>query len=64
MLTLTTNDAGNFSREHASVAVPYTAKLIHEGREVAMTTPQTILSCNVCHAEVGVNMAPGRILAP
>ena len=64
VLRMTTNEAGNFTREHASVEVPYTAKLIRDGREIAMTTPQTVLSCNVCHAEVGVNMAPGRILAP
>jgi len=64
VVTMTTNEAGNFTREHASVAVPYTAKLIRDGREVAMQTPQTILSCNVCHAQTGLNMAPGRILAP
>jgi hypothetical protein len=29
-----------------------------------MATPQTILSCNVCHAQTGLNMAAGRILAP
>ena len=64
ILRMMSNEAGNFTSEHASVALPYTAKLIRDGREVAMTTPQSILSCNVCHAETGINMAPGRILAP
>ena len=60
---MTTNAAGNFTREH-SVATPYTAKLIYEGRERVMTTPQTVLSCNSCHGAVGINAAPGRILVP
>lgn len=64
VLRMTTTESGNFTHEHASVALPYTAKVLLDGRELAMTTPQSILSCNVCHAQTGVNMAPGRILAP
>ena len=64
VLRMTTNDAGNFTRERASIALPYTAKLIADGRERNMVTPQTILSCNLCHAEAPINNAPGRILAP
>lgn len=61
--SLTSNDAGNFSR-HVQVAMPYTAKLVYEGRERVMATPQSSLSCNSCHGAVGTNNAPGRILAP
>jgi len=63
VVRMTTNAAGNFVREHA-VATPYTAKVLLDGRERAMATPQTELSCNSCHAEVGRDNAPGRILAP
>lgn len=64
VVTLESNEAGNFSREHLSIAVPYTAKLVYEGRERPMVTPQTKLSCNSCHAQVGLENAPGRIVAP
>lgn len=63
VVRMTTNDAGNFTRGQ-SVATPYTAKLIYDGRERVMTTPQTELSCNSCHGAVGLNAAPGRILVP
>lgn len=64
VVTLQSNEAGNFSREHLSIAVPYTAKLVFEGRERPMVMPQTELSCNSCHAQIGLNNAPGRIVAP
>ncbi len=63
---LTSNIAGNFvlSSENGSITPPYTAKLLYEGRERVMVTAQTELSCNSCHGEMGINGAPGRILAP
>jgi hypothetical protein len=63
VVQMTTNDAGNFMREQ-TIATPYTAKIVYEGRERAMATPQTVFSCNSCHGAVGVNAAPGRIIAP
>lgn len=61
---LTSNDAGNFLIEGTAIATPYTVKLIYEGRERVMVTPQTNTSCNACHGETPANGAPGRILAP
>ena len=63
VVQMTTNGAGNFMREQ-TIATPYTAKLVYEGRERAMATPQTVFSCNSCHGAVGLNAAPGRIIAP
>lgn len=63
-IEVVSNTAGNFVLENTAVATPYTAKLIYEGRERAMATPQTVLSCNSCHTVTGLNGAPGRILAP
>ncbi len=64
VVTLMSNDAGNFSREHLSIQLPYTAKVVYEGRERPMVMAQTELSCNSCHAQTGLNNAPGRIVAP
>jgi hypothetical protein len=61
---VTSNSAGNFVLEETAIAKPFTAKLLYEGRERMMATPQTELSCNSCHTETGANGAPGRILAP
>jgi hypothetical protein len=61
---LETNSAGNFLLSGTTIAPPYNAKLIYEGRERAMVAQQTELSCNSCHTETGANNAPGRILAP
>jgi hypothetical protein len=44
--------------------LPYTAKLLYQGKERAMTTPQTSGDCNLCHAVTGVDGAPGRITLP
>jgi mono/diheme cytochrome c family protein len=64
--TLITNAAGNFFlREgEGTIAPPYTAKLIHQGRERAMATPQPSSNCAACHTDEGNNGAPGRIVAP
>jgi mono/diheme cytochrome c family protein len=64
--TLTTNAAGNFFlREgEATIDLPYTAKVVYQGRERAMTTPQSSRNCAACHTESGLNGAPGRIVVP
>jgi len=64
VVELTSNDAGNFFLGKGAVATPYTAKLIYEGRERPMTTPQTDFNCASCHTATGTNAAPGRVLAP
>ncbi|WP_053238376.1 hypothetical protein [Sandaracinus amylolyticus] len=45
-------------------AYPYTVRVLYEGRERAMLTPQTSGDCNACHTTAGTNGAPGRILLP
>ena len=61
---VTSNDAGNFTARHLEIEAPYTARLLYEGRERVMTTPQTDFDCASCHTATGNNNAPGRILAP
>lgn len=66
VFTMTTNKAGNFYLPFAMgpVALPFKAKLSHDGRERAMMTPQSVGACATCHTAAGANGAPGRILAP
>ena len=61
---IVSNEAGNFVLEHATIATPYSARLLYEGRERVMQAQQTVLSCNSCHTEEGANGAPGRVLSP
>lgn len=58
------NGAGNFMGSAGSFQMPFTAKVTYQGREIAMTTPQTDGDCNGCHTELGNNNAPGRIMLP
>jgi hypothetical protein len=58
------NGAGNFMASPSSFQMPFTAKVTYQGREIAMTTPQTDGDCNGCHTELGANNAPGRIMLP
>ena len=67
--TFTTNAAGNFlADDHgggASIAMPYTAKLIGPtGKTSQMSAAQSDGNCNSCHTAAGANGAPGRIVAP
>ncbi len=62
-ITLTSNTAGNFDYS-GSVALPYHAKIVANGRERAMSAAQTNGDCNSCHTETGASSAPGRIMAP
>ncbi|MBT9559342.1 MAG: hypothetical protein IV100_25130 [Myxococcales bacterium] len=56
-------DSGSFY-SHESLTMPYTAKVIRDGVESKMLTPQSNGDCNACHTVSGVSGAPGRILAP
>ena len=60
------NAYGNFRSTSLtnSVALPYTARIVVNGRVATMTTPQTLGDCNQCHTEQGLQGAPGRIYWP
>jgi len=63
--TYRTNSSGNFLAAAAfRPALPYTARLVLDGRERRMATPQSNLNCMDCHTREGRNGAPGRIVAP
>jgi hypothetical protein len=66
MFVLPVNPAGNFflEAEDATLALPFTAKVVLGDEERAMGTPQSVGDCNSCHTQAGANGAPGRILAP
>jgi hypothetical protein len=63
---LTTNASGNFYLQARgnTLVMPFTAKVISNGKERAMGSAQSTGSCNTCHAAKGLNGAPGRILIP
>jgi hypothetical protein len=61
--TLTPNSAGNFFAT-GSIALPFQAKVVYQGRERVMVAKQTIGDCNRCHTQSGSMSAPGRILLP
>jgi hypothetical protein len=63
VVTLVPNAAGNFYSS-TPIALPYTAKVVQNGVERVMATPQSSGACNSCHALVPQNSAPGRILIP
>lgn len=63
VITLAARSSGNFST-NVAYAAPYTARVLHDGRERVMATPQTSGDCNSCHTLAGANGAPGRILLP
>jgi hypothetical protein len=67
VVRLTTNKAGNFmsrgrGKEH--LTMPFTAKVVFQGAERAMGTPQSTGNCAGCHTVQGLNGAPGRIIVP
>jgi hypothetical protein len=65
VFTLPVGATGNFSLQgEASIQMPFRAKVIRNGVERQMNTPQSTGDCNSCHTETGVNGAPGRILLP
>jgi hypothetical protein len=61
--TLTPNAVGNFYSS-TKITPPITAKVVENGKERAMVSPQTITNCNMCHTSNGANGAPGRITLP
>jgi hypothetical protein len=61
---MTPNSSGNFMGSPGSFAMPFTAKVTYQGREIAMVTPQMDGDCNRCHTELGANGAPGRVHLP
>jgi hypothetical protein len=63
VITLAVSSVGNFSYRGA-IALPFTAKVIANGQERAMSTPQTSGDCNSCHTTNGASSAPGRIMLP
>lgn len=63
VFTFAANEAGNFYSKE-SVAMPYTARVLFNGKESKMQAPQSTGACNSCHTQGGSNGAPGRILSP
>lgn len=63
-LSLPINAAGNFysSRSTAGFTLPYKARIVANGKTLAMATPQMEGDCNTCHTATGMNGAPGRII--
>jgi hypothetical protein len=62
-ITMATNSAGNFYT-FSTLVMPYTAKVMVNGKQRMMTTPQVEGDCNTCHTEQGISNAPGRIIWP
>ncbi|MEZ4446807.1 MAG: hypothetical protein R3B72_47450 [Polyangiaceae bacterium] len=60
----TTNRAGNFFIEDASIATPITAKVTRAGNSLEMVDPVPSANCPTCHTSSGANGASGRIVAP
>jgi len=61
--TLNVNGVGNFELA-GSIATPFRAKVVYQGRERAMGASQTNGNCNSCHTQNGNGGAPGRIVLP
>jgi cytochrome c553 len=67
VVSLPVGPTGNFSlsaESSAALTMPIRAKVVKDGKERAMATPQSTGNCNGCHTENGESGAPGRILAP
>jgi mono/diheme cytochrome c family protein len=67
VVSLPVGPTGNFSlraESSAPLTMPIRAKVVKNGIERAMATPQSSGNCNGCHTEDGANGAPGRILVP
>lgn len=63
VISLPVGASGNFYTGQ-SVAFPYSAKLIFQGKERPMGAKQQSGDCNSCHTQAGASNAPGRILLP
>ncbi|MEI6387881.1 MAG: hypothetical protein WCQ50_14705 [Spirochaetota bacterium] len=63
VFTYKTNKAGNFMSKRSDVpAFPITAKVVFNGKEKAMATPQRTGDCMMCHSSAGKGGAPGRVI--
>ena len=66
--TKTFNPSGNFhisNKQAGTFTMPYKARVIDStGKARKMIGAQSDGNCNSCHTAVGVNDAPGRIVAP
>lgn len=60
------NAVGNFFFEDDThtFKYPYKVRVVFQGRERWMDTPETDADCNKCHTPAGTDDAPGRILLP
>ena len=61
--TIPVGTDGNFYTTDG-ITGPFRAKILYQGRERDMLTPQGFGSCNFCHTPDGANTAPGRIMLP
>lgn len=57
------NAAGNFYTR-TRIRAPFRARITDGVKTRTMMTAQTAGDCNRCHSSIGMNGAPGRILAP
>ncbi len=67
VITMPVGPTGNFSlsaKSAAALVMPIRAKVVRNGSERVMGSPQSTGNCNECHTEQGANGAPGRILLP
>jgi hypothetical protein len=60
---LAVNSSGNFYL-YGTPAFPIRAKVVANGKERRMNTPQMSGDCNSCHTVTGTGGAPGRIMLP
>lgn len=58
--------SGNFFllSDNNTLAFPFSARLLWQGRERIMNTPQSSGDCNGCHTQSGASGGRGRILLP
>lgn len=63
VLMLNVLTSGNFGTQR-SITPPYRARVLFNGTERVMATPQTNGDCNLCHTQMGAMGAPGRIILP
>lgn len=66
--TLPVAASGNFQLKGVagatSLKMPYTAKVVYNGKTRAMLSAQYDADCNACHSASGTQGAPGRVTLP
>ena len=63
-VAIVTGSGRNIGRAVAEGFAACGAKVVVNGIERAMVTPQTLGDCNACHTQNGLQGAPGRIIVP